>query len=243
MTPDPRRQHGQYQAEQHRDAEAVDDARDDIASLVIEAEPVAIADGVEARQLIGRRVAQRRARGPWWRCRIAEAQVVAAFAPRVVLVDGVVGVADRRPDGPAVGLDLVEDHRVLVVGDGEEAAELRFGIVGEHRRQQLALVAHQQRAIVGKELGEQRDEEQREEDAQAQIAAPVRLEICEAPLVDRTAACRCSVSGASANLARSRDAPRPVAAATAAAASRGRADQSTAQTSRLSKSMRGSTRV
>ena len=131
------------------------------------------------------RLAESGARRP--RRRAGEAQALAAgvLDARVVLVDRMVGVADRRPDGPAVRLHLLQDHRVLVVGDGQEAAELRLGIVDQHREQQLALVVGDDRLVVGDELGEQAEHEQREEDPQAPVAAPVGLEVAPAPLVER----------------------------------------------------------
>ena len=52
------------ESEQDGDAKAVDDARDDIAALVVGAEPVAIADGLEARELVGGGIAQLRAGRP-----------------------------------------------------------------------------------------------------------------------------------------------------------------------------------
>ena len=77
---------------------------------------------------------------------------------RQFVVDGVVGVADRRPDHPAIGGDLFLVHRVTEIRPRQEAAELGFRIVHEGREQQFALVGHQHRAVVrneGREDGDQ----------------------------------------------------------------------------------------
>ena len=175
----------QDDAEQHRDAEAVDDTRDDVATLIVEAEPVAVAERLIALQLFGGRIAQRRARRPLRRGRVAEAHATDALAARVVLVDGVVGVVDRRPDGPAVPGDLVDVDGIAVVGDGEEAAELRFRIIDRDREQELALVAHEDRPVVGEQLGEHRQHDEGREHDEAPVAAPVGLEVAPAALGDR----------------------------------------------------------
>ena len=170
--------------------EAVDHARHDVAALVVGAEPVAVADRLEARELVGGGVAIGRPRRPRRRRRKAQAAPFRTLEQRVVLVDGAVGVADRRPKRPAVGLDLLDDQGVPVVGDGEEPAELRFRIVDQHGHQHLALVADEDRPVVGDELGEQAQHEQSEEDPEAPIPAAVGLEILPAPLVDRRAQAR-----------------------------------------------------
>ena len=68
---------------------------------------------------------------------------------RQLVVDGIVGVADRRPDHPAIGVDLVLDERIAKIGAGEEAAEFRFRIIDEGRKQQLALVGREDRPVIG----------------------------------------------------------------------------------------------
>jgi hypothetical protein len=81
--------------------------------------------------------------------------------------------------------DFVQDHRILVVGDRQEAAELGFGVVDEDREENLALVDGDDRLVVRDELGEQAEQEQAEEHPQAPIAAPVGLEVAPAALVER----------------------------------------------------------
>ena len=72
---------------------------------------------------------------------------------RDVGIGGEEGIADRRPKHPAVGFDLFDVHRIAVVGDCEKAAELRFWVVDENRDEKFALVADQDRAVVGDEFG------------------------------------------------------------------------------------------
>ena len=49
----------------------------------------------------------------------------------------------------------------------------------QHRDVEAALVAHQQRPVIGNEFGEQADDEQHEKDPQGPEAAPVGAEIVE----------------------------------------------------------------
>ena len=49
----------------------------------------------------------------------------------------------------------------------------------QHRDVEAALVAHQQRPVIGNEFGEQADDEQHEKDPQRPEAAPVGAEIVE----------------------------------------------------------------
>ena len=67
----------------------------------------------------------------------------------------------------------------------EVAAEDGLGVVDEHREVGAALVADEERSVVGDELGEQRHDEQREEDPQRDVAAAVRAKGAPAPLGDR----------------------------------------------------------
>src|SRR5690606_17937974 len=102
--------------------EAVDDARQHIAGLVVGAEPVPVAD---------------RAGGVCGTVEITAAARLRVIEPGGfgrrgfgdVVVDGAVGIADRRPDQPAIGFYLLADDRIAIIGDGEEAAELLFGVV------------------------------------------------------------------------------------------------------------------
>ena len=98
---------------------------------------------------------------------------------------GRIGEADRRPDHPAVRLDLVGDERIAIVGPRLEAAELVLRIVDEHREQKLALVGGDERPVVGDELGAERGDEQDEEDPERPGAAPVAAEVVEPPAVHR----------------------------------------------------------
>src|SRR5262249_35246195 len=123
--------------------------------------------------------------GPRWRRGIAKAEAFEAFAAGIVLVDGVVGVADGRPQRPSVLRDFSQDLGLLEIGHGEEAAEFRFRIVDEDRPQDLTLVAHDDRAVVGEKLCKQRDDEQAQEDDEAPVASAVRLEVYPAARVDR----------------------------------------------------------
>ena len=152
---DHRAHQGEDQAEQHRDAESVDQPGGDVPRLVVGAEPVPDA--------------RRRRRGR-----------------RQVEGDGVVAVADGRPQDPAALLDERRDLGVAVVGIGlQEAAELRFRIVHQHRHVERPVVAHQQRPVVGDELGEEAYEQQRAEDQERPVPAPVGAKVVQASSVER----------------------------------------------------------
>ncbi len=97
----------------------------------------------------------------------------------------VVGEADRRPDHPAVRLDLVGDERIAVIRARLESAELVLWIVDERRKQELALVGGDQRPVVGDELRAESAGEQRQKDAQRPDPATVAAEIVEPPAVHR----------------------------------------------------------
>ena len=86
---------------------------------------------------------------------------------------GRIGEADRRPDHPAVRLDLVGDERIAIVGPRLEAAELLLRVVDEDRKEELALVGDDQRPVVGDELGAERRRTARERSAATR--APRRL--------------------------------------------------------------------
>ena len=155
MTPSSRAQDGQQEAEQHRDAEAVDQTAQHVARLVVGAEQMPPAG--------------RRGR------RLAE-----------VLDDGVVAVGDHRPQHPALGVDQLGDLGILVVGlGGELAAEGGLGVGLEDREIEGAVVAHQDRPVVGDQFGEQADEEQRGEEDERPGAAPIGEESLEAAPRDR----------------------------------------------------------
>ena len=150
---DHRRDAGEHQAEQHRDAKAVDEAGDDVVPVLIGAEPQRLelaagpGDGRRVLDVLllergaalgigqhpGRRRRQRRRR---------------------VEDRGRIGEADRRPDHPAMRLDLVGDERIAIVRARLEPAELVLRIIDEDGEQELALVGGDQRPVVGDELGE-----------------------------------------------------------------------------------------
>jgi hypothetical protein len=100
-------------------------------------------------------------------------------------VDGLVGIADRRPDDPAVCLDLILHERRTVVRHRQEAAEFLLRIVDQHRKEDFAFVGDDHRLVVGDQLGEERHEEEDEENPQRPVAATVGLEVFPAAAVDR----------------------------------------------------------
>jgi hypothetical protein len=73
---------------------------------------------------------------------------------RDVGIRRVVGVADRRPDHPAIGVDLFRDEIRAIIGLGEKAAELLLRIVDDDGNEDLALVGGDDRPVVGDALGE-----------------------------------------------------------------------------------------
>ena len=135
---------GQREAEQHRDAEAVDHARQHVARLVVGAEQVA-AD----------RRRRRRAR------QVLHDGVVAVRHRRP---DHPAMRVDRL---------LHFGIGVVGLGRQEVGAERVLAVVLQHRHIPVAIEADQQRAVVGDELGEQADAEQDREDPERPVAAPV----------------------------------------------------------------------
>jgi hypothetical protein len=149
---------GQDQAEQHRQAEAVNQAGQHVAALVVGAQPVF------------RRGGRRRRHGE-------------------LVVDGVVAVANRRPQHPAVVLDQFRHIGVAVVGFGfEQAAEGGFRVGLEHREIEVALILHHDRPVVGDEFRSQTDHEQHQEQAQRPEATAVATEGAPLAPPDRIAA-------------------------------------------------------
>ena len=137
--------------EQDGDAEPVDHAGGDVAALVVGTEPI-----------LGR---GRRGRG--------NGQIV---------VDGIEAVADRRPHDPSFRFDELRHEGVPVIGLRLEiAAEPRFRIGREDRHQELALVGDEDRLVVGDELGEEAQDEERREDPEGPVAAPVGAEVLQTP--------------------------------------------------------------
>ena len=110
---DDRGDDGEDETEQHRDAEAVDHAGDDVAALVVGAEPVVfeIAAAVEMLaldHLLALRLGQQPGRRRRRRCRQIE-------------IVGVVGVADRRPQ-----------HEAALLGD--QLLQIGIAIIGRRSR-------------------------------------------------------------------------------------------------------------
>ena len=218
---------GEDQPEQHRDAEAVDQPRDHVAALVVGAEPVVFEVAAALRPLaLDHRLAFLLGQHPGRLRRRRRRQVE---------IVRVVGIADRRPDHVAALLrDQLLQIGIAIVGRGlEVAAEGRLRIGDERRENRLAVVADEERLVVGDELGEQRDDEQDQEDPERPVAAPVGLEILPAPPVDRRQ--RRAAAAPAARRAR----PATTAAVSGGPAERARPPH----TSRVSKSMRGSIQV
>ena len=161
---------------------AVEQTRDDVATLIVGAEPVPFDTGAAAVRLV--RPCRARAcllahfvrQGPCRRRGRGRGQI--EIVRRI-------GIADRRPDRPAVRFDFLLNEGVAIVGHGQKAPEFLLGIVDEHGKEQFALVGNDDRFVVGDEFGEQRDDEQNEKNPERNIAAPVATEIVEATTIDR----------------------------------------------------------
>ena len=173
---------GQDQSEQNGNPKPVDQPCDDIAALVIGAEPVPfeVAAGRmgfgRIEDLVGHRLALVILQPPCRRGGRGRRQVALVRA---------IGEADRRPEHEAMVFDLFGNHRVAVIGLGEKPAELFFRIIERDRKENLALVEGDNRPVVGDDFRKQRQHEQGDEDPERPIAAPVALEIVEAASVDR----------------------------------------------------------
>ncbi len=161
---------GERQAEKNRDAEAINDTRRDVARLVICTEPIEIAE---------------RTAGISRPLRIAGATLLLGHQPEGwrgcgmgnIGIYSLIGIADRRPDHPAIGVDLVLNIGGFIVGLSQEAAELFFGVVHQDRNEKLALVGRQDRLVIGDELGAEAEAEKRQEYPEGPVAAAVRLEV------------------------------------------------------------------
>jgi len=170
--------YGQRQAEENRDAEAVDDAGGDVPRLIVRAEPVEIAEDA-GRVLRSERIARTTL------LLFHQPEGCRGSRMRDVGVDRLVGIADRRPDHPAIRLDLVGNEGGPVVGGGEEATELLFRIVHQHRKQYLALVGRYNRPVIRDEFRKQAEREDDHEDPEGPVAAPVRLEVLQTAAIGR----------------------------------------------------------
>ena len=126
-------------------------------------------------------------------------------------------------------VDLVGDDRVAIISAGEKAAEFLLRIIMQDRQQHLALVDDEDRPVVGDDFGDEREAEQDDEDPERPISTLVRSEIGEPAPVDRTE------PQPAPRLGRRQRRFAPLAASSAGAFN--------AQTSRVSKSMRGSIHV
>src|SRR3981081_1606541 len=99
----------------------------------------------------------------------------------------IVGIADQRPhDGAALVRDQLLQIGIAIVGGGlEVAAEGGLGIADEGRKVQMPVELDEARTIIGNQLGEQRDEEQKQKNPERPVTPAVRLEILPAALVER----------------------------------------------------------
>jgi hypothetical protein len=78
-----------------------------------------------------------------------------------IIIDGVIAEPDQWPQHPAFSLDQFADIGVTVIGFGfEHAAELGFRVGKQNRRIQLALIAEQDRLVVGNDFGRHADQQQ-----------------------------------------------------------------------------------
>ena len=90
------------------------------------------------------------------------------------------------PDYPAALGDLGGDERIAIVGRGLElAAEGGLRVGHEDGRVEFAVVIDQERLVVGDELREQSDQEDRQEDPERPVAARVGAEVVQAPARER----------------------------------------------------------
>ncbi len=171
------------EGEEHRDAEAVDHPGEDVAGLVVGAEPVqavgsrgradhVVVDGVEAE-------ADRRPDRP---ARVLDRRAVDGARRHRLIVDALRVV---ETGFEAAGPDQAADLGGGVFGlGGEFAAEVGLGVEGEDREAPRALKADDEGAVVGDELGEERDQEDREEHPQRPEGPAVRLEVGEAAALE-----------------------------------------------------------
>ena len=150
------RQRGEDDAEGHGQPEAVDESREHVLRAVVRPQPVPC----------GRRGG----------CRAFDIEI-----------NGVVAVGDDWLDRPAAGgLDEIAHVRVCVVRlDGEFAAEFLFRRWIDHRHVQFPVHPQQDGFVIGDELREERDAEQRGEYPQGVPTAAVGPEIRPAATGDR----------------------------------------------------------
>ena len=180
---DDRGDDGQAEAEQHRDAEAVDQPRQHVAAAVVGAEPVVFKRAAFGEIVRGGEFAILRVEHPG-RLRRERRRRMAHLR--------VVGKPHRRPDHRAAFL-VDQTHQIVVAIVGRGAEQHRIGLFDEGgvgvgddcRKVPFAVDADEDRLVVGDEVGEQRENEQQQKHPQRPVAAPVGLEAFPAPLVDR----------------------------------------------------------
>jgi len=138
---------GQRQRKQHRNPEAVQQARGHVAAAVVGAEPI----------FAGRRSRIRRS---------------GEIIQRVETVS--IGRIDRPV---AVFPELVADEWIEIIGRRiEVAAKSFFRISVQYREHQFAVVARHQRLVVGQQFGHQAQAEQAAKQDQAPVSTAVFLE-------------------------------------------------------------------
>ena len=181
--PDDRGDPRKRQPEQDRKAKPIQQPGEDIAALIVGAEPVPFEIAAGAIRLFVHAqhggAALRFAQHPSWR---------RGGGDRQLAVDRPVGIADRRPEHETVLVDFLGDHLVTIVGLRKKAAKFLFRIIVQDRKQKLALIDDQQRFVVGDELREKRQDKDEEKNPERPIAAFVGFEIRQTALVDRAEA-------------------------------------------------------
>ena len=118
------------------------------------------------------------------RRREPETVTAGIFAARVMRIDGVVGIADRRPDHPAVRVEFFACELFFIIDGGKEPADFLFWIVVEKGQQDLALVACNDGAVVSDYVGKHTDDQDTEKYPKAPVTTPIRFEIVPSSLVD-----------------------------------------------------------
>ncbi|MNI57678.1 hypothetical protein D3C73_1127530 [compost metagenome] len=100
-------------------------------------------------------------------------------------IDRLIGIADRRPDHPAVRIDLFLDEVRSIVCRREEAAELFLRVIDQNRIEDLALVRGDDRPVIGDEFGKQAEREEDQKNPEGPETALVCFEIGKPALAGR----------------------------------------------------------
>jgi len=95
-----------------------------------------------------------------------------------------VGKTHGRPQHPSLAFDLAFDDGISVVRLREKTSKLLFWIILEHRKDQLAFIGGDDRAVVSDEFRKQRQNEQRHEDNEGKESPAVRFKIFQSPLIN-----------------------------------------------------------